>query len=51
VMMIISMGFQILPKTKDIWSTIEYFLFFAPPYSFSMGILNFTMIVVLSRAN
>lgn len=50
VMMILSMGFRMLPSTKDIWMNyVENILAFIPFYSFSMGLLNMTLIEVYEK--
>lgn len=49
-MMILSMGFRMLPSTKDIWMNyVENILAFIPFYSFSMGLLNMTLIEVYEK--
>lgn len=39
-----------MDKTSNLWvNYLEYLFLLLPPYSFSMGILNFTMLVVYSN--
>lgn len=47
VLMVLSLAFRLLPKTSDFWiNVVENFFLLCPFFSFSMGILNFTMLTI-----
>lgn len=44
VFVVMSLAFKFLEVTREIWNSYEKVFMFFPPYSFSMGTLNFTMV-------
>lgn len=45
VFVVVSLAFKFMNVTREIWSYVELFFMFFPPYAFSMGTLNFTMVL------